>query len=251
VGHKTHPIGFRLGVGLGQTLIKDWQAHWFALKGSVYRQTLTEDLRIRHAVAEFYGREAMVSKVEVERDSQQVRVILHTARPGVVIGREGKRIRDLGKALEAITPLRVKVDVREIEKPELDALLVARSIAEQLERRVGHRRAMLQAATRAMQAGAKGVRVTLAGRIGGAEIARRERIMIGRLPLHTIRADIDFAVAEALTIMGRIGVKVWIYKGDILPSPLAAEVTPEEAKPIQVTIPAEAGGGGEGGEEEG
>ncbi|MCS7207730.1 MAG: 30S ribosomal protein S3 [Dehalococcoidia bacterium] len=249
MGHKTHPIGFRLGVGLGQTLIKDWQTHWFAPKGTQYRQNLLEDLRIRHAIAESYGRDAAISKVEIERDSQQVRVTIHTARPGVVIGRDGKRIRDLGKALEALTTQKVKVDVKEIEKPELEALLVARSVAEQLEKRVGHRRAMLQAATRAMQAGARGVKIAVAGRLGGAEIARREKVMMGRLPLHTIRADVDFAVAEALTIMGRIGVKVWIYRGDVLPPSMAeAAVTPEEARPIQVTIPAEATESAEGAE---
>ncbi|MFN3974988.1 MAG: 30S ribosomal protein S3 [Dehalococcoidia bacterium] len=242
MGHKTHPIGFRLGVGLGQTLIRDWQTHWFAPKGTPYRQRLQEDLRIRHAIAASYGRDAAISKVEIERDPQQVRVTIHTARPGVVIGRDGKRVRDLGKALEALTSQRVKVDVKEIEKPELEAILVARSVAEQLEKRVGHRRAMLQAATRSLQAGAKGVKIAVAGRLGGAEIARREKVMMGRLPLHTIRADVDFAVAEALTVMGRIGVKVWIYRGDMLPPSLAeAEVTPEEARPIQVTIPAEAG----------
>lgn len=230
MGHKTHPIGFRLGI------IKEWQARWFAPKATDYRETLLEDLRIRHAILQRYP-DAGISRVEVERNAHDVRVTIHTARPGIVIGRQGQRVEEMRRALEVLTGGRVHINVQEIRQPELDAYLVARSIADQLERRVSYRRAMVQAAQRTMQAGAQGIKIVVSGRLGGAEIARREKVMRGRVPLHTIRADIDFAIAEALTVMGRIGVKVWIYKGDVMPE--RAREAEEEIGPIQVTVRAE------------
>lgn len=230
MGHKVHPIGFRLGI------IKDWQARWFEPKASSYRETLQEDLKIRHIVFERYP-DAGVSRVEIERNAGEIRVIIHTARPGIVIGRGGQRVDELRALLEAFTGKRVHIVVQDIPTPELDAYLVARNIAEQLERRVSYRRAMLQAASRAMQAGAKGVKIICSGRLAGAEIARREKVMMGRVPLHTLRADIDFATTEAVTQMGTIGVKVWIYKGDVMPA--REEAPEEEIRPLEVSVQAE------------
>ncbi|MBI4337277.1 MAG: 30S ribosomal protein S3 [Chloroflexi bacterium] len=232
MGHKTHPIGFRLGI------IKDWQARWYAEPRAAYRDTLLEDLRIRHAIMHRYP-DAGISRVEIERNTQEVTVTVHTARPGIVIGRQGQRVEELRQSLEALTKGRLRITVQEVQKPEMDAVLVARNVAEQLERRVSHRRAMLQTASRSMQAGAKGVKIVCGGRLGGAEIARREKVMMGRVPLHTLRADIDFAVGEARTAMGRIGIKVWIYRGDIMPAGYDVEPAAEELKPIQVTVRAE------------
>jgi small subunit ribosomal protein S3 len=210
VGHKTHPIGFRLGG------IKDWNSRWFAGRGKDYAAQVWEDLLIRGVITKQYS-DAGISKVEIERSAQDLTVNVHTARPGIVIGRGGQRVDELRKAVEgAAGGKRVRLNVLEIRQPELDAYLVARNVADQLERRVMFRRATRQAVMRTMQAGAKGIKVLVAGRLGGAEIARREKVMDGRVPLHTLRADIDYGLAEAATTMGRIGVKVWIYRGDIL-----------------------------------
>ena len=210
MGHKTHPIGFRLGV------VKDWQSRWFAGRGQDYAAQVFEDLQIRNVIQKQYA-EAGISRIEVERSAQDLTVNVHTARPGIVIGRGGQRVDELRKAVElAATGKKVRLNVLEIRHPELDAFLVARNIADQLERRVMFRRATRQAVMRTMQAGAKGIKVQVSGRLGGAEIARREKVMDGRVPLHTLRADIDYGLAEAATTMGRIGVKVWIYRGDIL-----------------------------------
>jgi small subunit ribosomal protein S3 len=210
LGQKTHPIGFRLGV------IKDWQSRWFAGNGKDYSRLVIEDLAIRDVIKKQYA-EAGISRVEIERSAQDITVNVHTARPGIVIGRGGQRVDELRKAVEkASGGKRVRLNVLEIRQPELDAFLVARNVADQLERRVMFRRATRQAVMRTMQAGAKGVKVMISGRLGGAEIARREKVMDGRVPLHTLRADIDYGLAEASTTMGRIGVKVWIYRGDIL-----------------------------------
>ena len=210
MGHKTHPIGFRLGY------TKEWQSRWFAGNGKDYSKQVLEDLRIRDVIKKQYA-EAGISRVEIERTSQDLTVNVHTARPGIVIGRGGQRVDELRKAVEkAAGSKRVRLNVLEIRQPELDAFLVARNVADQLERRVMFRRATRQAVMRTMQAGAKGVKVLVSGRLGGAEIARREKVMDGRVPLHTLRADIDYGLAEAATTMGRIGVKVWIYRGDIL-----------------------------------
>jgi small subunit ribosomal protein S3 len=229
VGHKTHPIGFRLGIN------KEWQARWFAARKTDFRETLLEDLRLRQAVITRFP-EAGIARVEIERSALEVTVTIWTARPGIVIGRQGQRVEEVRQSLEALTERTVRVSVQEIRQAELEAVLVARNIAEQLERRVAHRRATQQAATRTMQAGAQGIKVIVKGRLGGAEIARREKVMMGRVPLHTLRADIDFAISEARTMMGRIGVKVWIYKGDILPPAEELEDLEEAMPTIQVTV---------------
>ena len=216
MGHKVHPFGFRLGY------IRDWQTHWFADRAEQYRTNLQEDLQIRDYIIDKH-RDAAVAKVELERKASEVRALIHTARPGVVIGRGGQRVEELRQELEALTGKRVRVDINEIRQPELEATLVAQSIADQIQRQVSFRRATRQAVQRSMQAGAQGIRVAVSGRLGGAEIARTEKAMDGRVPLHTLRADIDFGTAEARTQMGQIGVKVWVYRGDIV-----TEATPEE-----------------------
>ncbi|MCH8847358.1 MAG: 30S ribosomal protein S3 [Chloroflexi bacterium] len=243
MGHKTHPIGFRLGI------IRDWQSRWFAGTSKSYAAQVLEDWKIRETIRKRYV-DAGISLVEIERTSQDLTVNVHTARPGIVIGRGGTRVDELRKAVEtAAGGKRVRLNVLEIRQPELDAFLVARSVADQLERRVMFRRATRQAVQRTMQAGALGVKVMISGRLGGAEIARREKVMEGRVPLHTLRADIDYGLAEARTSMGRIGVKVWIYRGDILPErkteeeplvPLPPADAPPAAPAAAVEAPAAA-----------
>ena len=231
MGQKTHPVGFRLGI------IKDWQARWYAGKSSQYRSLLQEDLRIRQAIMSRLP-EAGISKVELERGAQELSVTIHSARPGIVIGRGGQRVEAVRKAVEGLSNKRARLNVQEIRQPELDAKLVAMSIAEQLGRRIAFRRAMHQAVGRAMQSGALGIKIICSGRLGGIEIARREKVMQGRVPLHTLRANIDYGLAEARTAMGRIGVKVWVYMGDILPEPKEVEVEEdaEEMRLIEVTV---------------
>ena len=221
MGHKVHPFGFRIGV------IRDWQARWYAEKN--YAEFLHEDLKLRQAIQSI-GAEAAISDVEIERQANKVAVTIHTARPGVVIGRGGQRVDELRLRLEGLVGKRIQLNILEVHQPELDAYLVARAIADQIEHRVAFRRAMKQAMFRTTQAGAKGIRLSCAGRLGGAEIARREVMHQGQVPLHTLRADIDYGFTEAHTTLGRIGVKVWIYRGDILPKPtrLEAEETPAE-----------------------
>ncbi len=219
MGHKVHPIGFRIGI------IRDWQARWYADKQ--YAEFLQEDLKLRQAIRSKYA-EAGVSLVEIERQANKVSVTIHTARPGVVIGRGGQRVDEMRRYLEELIGKRVQLNIQEIRQPELDAYLVARNIAEQIERRIAYRRAMKQTVFRTIQAGAKGVRISCAGRLGGAEIARRQTMHQGQVPLHTLRADIDYGFTEAHTTLGRIGVKVWIYKGDILPEAKVLEI---EEKP--------------------
>ena len=228
MGQKTHPVGFRLGV------IRDWDATWFAPRARGYRDLLLEDLRIRQHINNLYL-DAGLAKINIERGSSELIITLHTARPGIVIGRGGQRIEELRRDLEGMTNKRARVNVQEIRQPELDAFLVARSIADQLERRIAFRRAIRQAVSRAMQAGALGIKVLCSGRLGGAEIARREKVMEGRVPLHTLRADIDYGVTEAATAMGRIGVKVWLFKGEILPQ---VREEAEEIGTIEVTLQA-------------
>jgi len=208
LGQKVHPTGFRVGI------IYPWQSQWFAEKE--YKDLLHEDLSIRRTIFEALP-EAAISRVEIDRNANLVTVAIHTARPGIVIGRGGGRVEELRAALERLTGKRVRINIHEVRVPELDATLVAKSIAEQIEKRVSHRRAMKQAIARAMQRGALGVKIRVSGRLGGAEMSRRETEMEGRVPLHTLRADIDYGFAEAHTTLGRIGVKVWIYKGDVLP----------------------------------
>ncbi len=230
MGQKTHPIGFRLGI------VKDWQTRWFAAKQRDYRELVLEDLIIRQNIMSRYP-DAGISKVEIERGSNDAIVTIHTARPGIVIGRGGQRVEELRKLLERLTKRRARLNVQEIRQPELDAHLVARSVAEQLVRRVAYRRAIRQAVARTMQAGAQGVKILCSGRLGGADIARKEKAMEGRVPLHTLRANIDYSIAEAATDFGRIGVKVWIYTGDILRA--AKEPELEDMTPIEVTVKAE------------
>jgi small subunit ribosomal protein S3 len=190
-------------------------------------------MAIRRHVFNSYP-DAGISRVEIERGSTDVSITVHTARPGIVIGRGGQKVEELRKSLEGITEQRARLNVQEIRQPELDSFLVARSIADQLVRRIAFRRAIRQAVTRTMQAGAQGVKVVVSGRLGGADIARTEKARDGRVPLHTLRADIDFSIAEANTDFGKIGVKVWIYKGDVLPAPKEQEA--EEMAPIEVTV---------------
>ena len=209
LGHKVHPTGFRLGV------VKGWQSRWYAERD--YKDLFAEDFKLRNVINKKLA-DAAISRIEIERAAtNQVSVTIHTAKPGIVIGRSGAKVDELRAQLEAMTKKRVRLNIVEIRTPELDAYLVGRSIAEQLEKRVSFRRAMKQAVQKTMRANAKGIRVLLGGRLGGAEIARSEKEVEGKVPLHTLRADIDFGLVEAHTTFGVIGIKVWIYKGDILP----------------------------------
>lgn len=216
MGQKVHPVGFRLGI------TRTWDARWFAEKD--YQSLLQEDLRIRQYIRDRLA-DAGVPRVELERSASQITLTIHTAKPGIVIGKAGASVEELRKRLEAMTGKRVRVNIQDIRYPELDAYLVAKSIAEQLVRRVAFRRAMKQAVSRALQRGAEGIRVVIAGRVGGREMARREREVAGKVPLQTLRADIDYGFAEAHTTYGAIGVKVWIYRGEVLP--------PEKRAPAQ------------------
>jgi len=209
LGRKVHPYGFRLGFN------KDWLAHWYA-EGEEYANLLQEDIAIRRAIREQVG-QAGIGVIEIERFPNQVSIVVHTARPGIIIGRKGSNVNALRQRLEELTSKKIRLDIVEIEKPELSAPLVAENIASQLEKRISHKRAMRQAATRSLRMGAEGIKISCSGRLTGAEMARREWVREGRVPLHTLRADIDYAQREALTTFGRIGVKVWIYKGDVLP----------------------------------
>lgn len=208
MGHKTHPVGSRLGI------VKTWSSKWFAKKD--YSNLLGEDIDIRKLVKEKLFH-AGISKVEIERAGQKVKVNIYAARPGIIIGKKGAEVDKLKKELEEKTKKSISIDIKEIRKPETDAQLVAENIALQLERRVAFRRAMKKSVASSMRLGALGIKVACAGRLAGAEIARSEWYREGRVPLHTLRADIDFGLAEAKTTYGQIGVKVWIYKGDILP----------------------------------
>ncbi|MBT3554375.1 MAG: 30S ribosomal protein S3 [Chloroflexi bacterium] len=212
MGQKTHPIGFRLGG------VQDWRAHWFASKSSDYRRLTEEDQKIRRLLNDQYAESGAISRVEIERGAQDLVVTINTARPGIIIGRGGTRVDELRGDLEKLTEKRSRLNIQEIRQPELDATLVGQSIAEQLERRVAYRRAVRMAMQRTMQSGALGIKVAVSGRLGGAEIARTDKQKEGRTPLHTLRAQIDFAVSEAKTTFGVIGIKVWIYTGDMIPS---------------------------------
>ena len=216
MGQKVHPHGFRLGYIYG------WQSRWFAEKA--YTELLHEDLAIRRTLSRMLI-DAGVSNVEIDRNANQVTVTIHTARPGIVIGRGGQRVDEVRKELEKLAGRRMRVNIVEIRMPEMDASLVARAVADQLSRRVSHRRAMKQAVARTMQRGVEGIKIKVSGRLGGREMSRQDTEMVGRVPLHTLKADIDYGTAEAATMLGRIGVKVWIYKGDIVPE---AKERPEE-----------------------
>jgi len=209
MGRKVHPIGFRLGI------IKDWEARWFAPKGK-YAEQLQQDFTIRRLVAVEAPRSG-IARVDIDRFPSQLVVTIWTAKPGIVIGRKGAQVKVLRQKLEQLAGTRVKVEVEEIAQPDLEAQLVAENIADQIERRISHSRAIKRAIGQAMRQGAQGIRIAVAGRLGGSEMSRRDWQREGRVPLQTLRADIDFARAEALTTFGRIGVKVWIYKGEKMP----------------------------------
>ena len=208
MGHKVNPIGMRLQVN------RTWDSRWYA-DTKDYGDLLLEDLKIRDFIRE-EAKQAGVSKIIIERPHKKCRVTIHTARPGVIIGKKGADIEVLRKKIAKMTASELHLNIVEVRKPELDAQLVAESIAQQLERRVSFRRAIKRAAQNAMRMGALGIRINVSGRLGGAEIARTEWTREGRVPLHTLRADIDYALAEGLTAYGIIGVKVWIYKGEIM-----------------------------------
>jgi small subunit ribosomal protein S3 len=207
VGQKVHPTGFRLGT------TKTWQSNWYAKRN--YADLLHEDLMVRRYIKERLYH-AGISKVEIERAANRAKINIYTARPGIIIGKRGAEVDKLKNALQELTSKQVAINIREIRKAEIDAQLVAENVALQLERRVAFRRAMKKAITSALRFGAKGVRIESAGRLAGAEMARREWYREGGVPLHTIRADIDYGFAEAATTYGRVGVKVWIYKGDVV-----------------------------------
>jgi len=230
VGRKVHPTGFRIG------FIQDWQAKWYS--GKHYVEFLQEDLQVRQAIKSKYSN-AGVSLVETDRQGDKVVVTINTARPGVVIGRGGQRVDEMRQYLEGLIGNKVQLNIQEIRQPELDANLVAMAVAEQIGRRVAYRRAIKQAIFRTIQAGARGIRISCSGRLGGVEIARREVMHQGQVPLHKMRADIDYGFTEAHTTLGRIGVKVWIYKGDILPETKAEEIEKEVPVALVADVDAE------------
>jgi small subunit ribosomal protein S3 len=209
LGRKVHPVGFRL------KSYRDWNARWFA-EGDRYRELLQEDFAIREKILQEMP-SAGISNIEIERFPNQIQISIHTAKPGIVIGRKGASVKDLRSKLRDMTGKVIKVEVEEIAQPDANAQLIAENISDQLERRISHSRAMKRAVMQAMRAGAEGIRIETSGRLSGAEMARKEKISDGRVPRNTIRADMDYGFAEALTTFGRIGVKVWIYKGEILP----------------------------------
>jgi small subunit ribosomal protein S3 len=209
LGQKTNPIGLRLGI------VKTWDSRWFARKG--YAELLKEDIFIRKYITSRLQR-AGISKVVIDRAPKKITVTIHTARPGIVIGRKGAEVDQLRDELQHITKKEIHVNIQEVEKPELDAQLVAEHVASQLEQRVSHRRAMKKAIASAMRAGAKGIKICCKGRLAGSEMARVEQYMEGRVPLHTLRADVDYARATARTTYGTSGVKVWVFHGEIFPT---------------------------------
>jgi small subunit ribosomal protein S3 len=219
MGRKVHPIGFRLNIN------KTWDGRWFA-EGKDYVDNLHQDFELRELVHNESPR-AGVSRVEIERSGGKVKVIVHTAKPGILIGRKGENVKKIRASLEAVVSKKVDLEIKEIKTPDLDAYLVARNITDQLERRISYQRAMKRAIQQAIRQGAEGIRLEVSGRLSGAEMARTVNMREGRVPRQTLRADIDFSKAEALTTYGRIGVKVWIYKGEVLPQ-AEEEVAPTE-----------------------
>ena len=209
MGRKVHPIGFRL------KYIRDWNTRWFA-EGKLYEDLLHEDFAIRRLIKRELP-QAGVSGLEIERAPNQVQVTIHTAKPGIVIGRKGASVKELRNKLKNLTGKSVKLEVEEISSPDTDAYLIAENVASQLQRRISHGRAMKRAVMQAMRQGVEGVRIEVGGRLGGSEMARKDKVWDGRVPRNTIRADMDYGFAEALTTFGKIGVKVWVYKGEILP----------------------------------
>jgi small subunit ribosomal protein S3 len=220
VGQKTHPLGFRLGFN------KTWSSRWFS-KGADYSRLIHEDLKMKKEIKEKYYH-AGIAEIVVERVGPKVRVIISTARPGIIIGRGGKEIESLKNFLEGIAQREVYVDIREVDKPELNSLLVGEGIAVQLEKRIAYRRAMRKAVESSLRMGAKGIKVMCSGRLGGVEIARTEWYLKGRLPLQTLKADIDYAFTQAFTTYGQIGIKVWIYRGDVDKPKMTSQTTEVE-----------------------
>jgi len=220
VGQKTHPHGFRLGFN------KQWSSRWFS-KGADYRRLIHEDLKMKKFIKDRYYH-AGISEVDVERVGPKIRVIIRTARPGIVIGRGGKEIESLRNSLQEIAKKEVYVDIREVENPETTALLVAEGIAVQLEKRIAYRRAMRRGVELALRKGAKGIKVMCSGRLGGVEIARSEWYLRGQLPLQTLKANIDYGFTEAFTTYGQIGIKVWIYTGDLEKQKMTSQMVETE-----------------------
>jgi small subunit ribosomal protein S3 len=224
MGHKVHPTGIRLGIA------KDWNSKWYANKGD-YAKYLAADLKVREMLRKKLAA-AGISKIQIERPAKTARVTIHTARPGVVIGKKGEDIEKLRKEVSQLMGVPAHINVNEVRKPELDAQLVAESIAQQLERRIMFRRAMKRSVGNAMRLGALGIKINVSGRLNGAEIARSEWSREGRVPLHTLRADIDYGFAEAKTTYGIIGIKVWVYKGEIFDlSQIGQESKEEQSQP--------------------
>lgn len=221
MGQKVNPHGLRVGI------VKDWDAKWYADKD--YAANLHEDVKIRKFLKETLFI-AGISRIEIERTNKRIKLVIHTAKPGMVIGRGGAGIEDIKKAMKRFTDKQVDVNIAEIKQADMESVLVAENIAAQLERRIGFRRAMKQAVTRTMRLGAKGIKIMVSGRLGGAEIARSESYREGSIPLHTLRANIDYGTAEAHTTYGCIGIKVWIYKGEVLPEAKQAPTTKEEGE---------------------
>jgi len=219
LGQKVHPHGIRLGI------VKTWDAKWYADRD--FAKNLHEDIKIRRELKKQLM-QSSVSRIETERSKNRLKLTIHTAKPGMVIGRGGSGIEDIKNSLKKITDKRLDINITEIRQPDLDATLVAENIAAQLERRIAFRRAMKQSVQRTMRLGAKGIKIMCSGRLGGAEIARSESYREGSIPLHTLRADIDYGFAEANTTYGRIGIKVWIFKGEILPEKKVANQQPVE-----------------------
>ncbi len=209
MGQKVHPHGFRLGV------TRTWDSRWYSEKD--YGLFLIEDLQLRNFIKKRLT-EASISRIEIERAAGKIRIIIHTARPGLIIGPRGSKIEELRREIFNLVNREVIVDIKEIRRPEIDAQLVAENVAHQLEKRIAFRRAMKKSVSSALKSGAEGIRIATAGRLGGAEMARREWYREGRVPLHTLRADIDYGFAEAATTYGVIGVKVWIFKGEVIKS---------------------------------
>jgi len=209
MGQKTHPIGFRLGT------TRDWISHWFGVNPKDYRTQVLEDHNIRDHIMSDLGDASGISHIQIQRNSEDLAINIHTSRPGIVIGRGGSNVDKLRNSIEKITSKKANISITEIRQPDLNAKLVAQNIAEQIERRVAIKRAMRQVGNRCMQNGAKGIKILISGRLGGADIARSDKMIEGRVPLHTLRAEIDYAIAEAKTTYGIIGVKVWIYNGEV------------------------------------
>jgi len=224
MGRKVHPIGFRLGIN------KTWDGRWYA-EGEDYVENLHQDFSIRDIIREKSPR-AGVSRIEVERYPGKLKICVHSAKPGILIGRKGENIKKVRKELEKMLGKKIDLDIKEIKYPDMDAYLVAENVAGQLERRIGYRRAMKRAIQQAMRQGAKGIKIEVSGRLGGADMARRMWLREGRVPLQTLRADIEYAQLEAFTTYSAIGVKVWVYKGEILPE---AEESAETTEGVYVS----------------